>query len=271
MFLKNNMEVFVTLITLFVVGSVTGYLIELLWRRFVSQHHWVNPGFLVGPYLPIYGFGTIALYGINFLVDLIPFPDDLLWLKIVSSILIVGIALTLIEFIAGLIFIKGLKIKLWDYSNSKGNIMGIICPLYSLFWLVIGAAYYFLINKPLTDLVNFLASYPIYYFFVGIVLGMILVDFAYSIHLASKLSKFAKENKVIVSFDKFKEYAKEKNKIVKGKLKNKFKKPFFFRFANIKDLIANYKIKQTENNNIKEIPTEINIEENDDNIKKSKQ
>ncbi len=256
------MEIFVTLVTLFVVGSVVGYVIELFWRRFVSQHHWVNPGFLVGPYLPIYGFGTVALYGINFLVDLIPFPEDLLWLKIVSSILIVGVALTLIEFIAGLIFIKGLKIKLWDYSNSKGNIMGIICPLYSLFWLVIGAAYYFLINKPLTDLVNFLATYPIYYFFVGIVLGMILVDFAYSIHLASKLSKFAKENKVIVSFDKFKEYAKEKNKIAKRKLKNKFKKPFFFSFANVKDLIANYKNKLSES---KEKTTENTSEEKENN------
>lgn len=243
------MEIFVTIVTLFVIGSTCGYVIELFWRRFVSQHHWVNPGFLVGPYLPIYGFGTVALYGINYLIDFIPFPEDLLWLKILSSILIVGVSLTLVEFIAGLIFIKGLKIKLWDYSNMKGNIMGIICPLYSLFWLVIGALYYFLLNKPLTDFVNLLASYPIYYFFIGMILGMILVDFAYSIHLASLLSKFAKENKVIVSFEKFKEFAKEKNEVVKGKFKNKIKKPFFFRYANMKELIENYKNKRLENKN----------------------
>ena len=96
---------------------------------------------------------------------------------------------------------------------------------------------------------------------------MILVDFAYSIHLATKLSKFAKENKVIVSFDKFKEYAKEKNKIAKGKLKNKFRKPFFFSFANVKDLLANYKIKKSDDN-IKDIKNELII---DDSNKENKQ
>ncbi|MCR5514667.1 MAG: putative ABC transporter permease [Bacilli bacterium] len=51
--------------TLFVVGSLIGWVIELLFRRFVSQKKWVNPGFLTGPYLPIYGFDVLVLYGVS--------------------------------------------------------------------------------------------------------------------------------------------------------------------------------------------------------------
>ena len=237
------LKIILTLISLFVLGSVVGYLVELFWRRFVSQHHWVNPGFMVGPYLPIYGFGTVALYGINYLISLIPFTPELEWLKIVSTILIIGVALTLIEFIAGLIFIKCLKVKLWDYSNMKGNIMGIICPLYFLFWLAAGAVYYFFINEPLVKFVTFLVNHEIYYLFIGVVIGMILVDFCYSLHVATKLKTFAKENKVVVSLLQFQDYAKEKNAVAKDKLNQNSKTPFFFRYGNLKGLMESLKIK----------------------------
>lgn len=246
------LKIILTIITLFVIGSVSGYIIELFWRRFVSQHHWVNPGFLIGPYLPIYGFGTVCLYGISYLIGLIPFPEDLLWLKVVSTILIIAIALTLIEFIAGLIFIKGMKIKLWDYSNVKGNIMGIICPIYSLFWLAAGAAYYFLLNQPLINMVAFLAENQIYYFFIGIVVGMIIVDFCYSMHVATNITKFAKENKVVVSLIQFQEHTKEKAKVKSDSLKEKYKKPFFFVYGNLKENLQSFKEKHSSNDEKKE-------------------
>lgn len=41
-------------------------------------------------------------------------------------------AVTLVEYIAGLISIKLLHVKLWDYSKQWGNIQGIICPKFTL-------------------------------------------------------------------------------------------------------------------------------------------
>ena len=128
--------------TLFVIGSLFGWVLELLFRRFVSQKKWMNPGFLTGPYLPIYGFGVVVLY----IVSNIPFGIESQTWDIVVRIVIIGFGMTFIEFIAGLIFIKGLKIRLWDYSNRKGNIMGIVCPIFSLAWLAVGSLYYFLLN-----------------------------------------------------------------------------------------------------------------------------
>ena len=160
--------------TLFVVGSLIGWIIELFFRRFVSQKKWMNPGFLMGPYLPIYGFGVLVLYGVSNLS--LGIPNQVL--DVIIHILIIGVGMTLIEFLAGLIFIKGFKVKLWDYSNRKGNIMGIICPSFSLIWLVVGSLYYFLLNPLLVEGISWISENLIYTYFVGAVIGAMAVDFA---------------------------------------------------------------------------------------------
>ncbi|OQY40032.1 MAG: hypothetical protein B6229_02455 [Spirochaetaceae bacterium 4572_7] len=50
------------LILIFSVGTILGWILELIYRTFFSQKKIVNPGFLSGPYLPIYGFGFLFLY-----------------------------------------------------------------------------------------------------------------------------------------------------------------------------------------------------------------
>ena len=180
------MKNLVIISTLFVIGSLLGWVIELFFRRFVSQKKWMNPGFLTGPYLPIYGFGVVVLYA----VSNIPLGITIQAWDIVVRVVIIGVGMTLIEFIAGLIFIKGFKIKLWDYSNRKGNIMGIICPSFSLIWLVVGSLYYFLLNPILVQGISWISENLIYTYFVGAVVGAMCVDFAYSIHLATKLKEF---------------------------------------------------------------------------------
>ena len=234
------MKILVAIATLFVIGSVTGYVIELLFRRFISQKRWVNPGFMVGPYIPLYGFGTAILYGLsNVPIDKFGLPN---WANVLIILVTIGIALTLIELVAGLIFIKGLHMKLWDYSNQWGNFKGLICPLFSLIWFGAGAAYYFLLNPILIRALLFIAEYPIYVFFTGVVIGMIMVDFAYSLHLATMIKKMS--DMASVKFDELKEVIADK---VAG---DKKKKPFyalhFLSKDNIKEYLNAYKEKERE-------------------------
>ncbi len=227
------METFITIATLFVLGSLIGWVIEVLFRRFFSAHKWINPGFMVGPYIPLYGFGVVILYLLSNLDFSVIGLDQLSPWTIILKILFIAFSLIFIEFIAGLIFIKGLKIKLWDYSNQKFNIMGIICPLFSFFWLVIACVYYFFINPYLVDFISYLAKDPthFYYFFIGIVIGMMIVDFAYSMHVATKIRKAAKELKIVINLDKFKEFVKTKTHELYFKESNEnYHKPFFFPF-----------------------------------------
>ena len=206
------MKYIVIISTLFVIGSLLGWVIELFFRRFVSQKKWMNPGFLTGPYLPIYGFGVAVLYG----VSNIPLGIQSQVLDIVVRVAIIGVGMTLIEFIAGLIFIRGLKIKLWDYSDRKGNIMGIICPSFSLIWLAVGSLYYFLLNPVLVKGISWISENLIYTYFVGAVIGAILVDFAYSVHLATKLKEFKELQNL--RFEEFKKEFKRRVNELKSKL-----------------------------------------------------
>ena len=203
------MKYLVIVSTLFVIGSLLGWVIELLFRRFVSQKKWMNPGFLTGPYLPIYGFGVVILYG----VSNIPLGISSQVWDVIVRLLFIGVGMTLIEFLAGLIFIKGFKIKLWDYSNRKGNIMGIICPIFSLAWLAVGSLYYFLLNPVLVEGILWISENLIYTYFVGGVIGAMIVDTAYSIHLATKLKEF-KELQGL-RFEEFKGELKKKIKNLK--------------------------------------------------------
>lgn len=236
------MQIFAVIVTLFVVGSLFGWILEVFYRRFVSQKRWMNPGFLTGPYLPIYGFGVLAMYALSELVSSINITTIPSWAVVIITILVIGVVIITIEFIAGLIFIKGLGLKLWDYSNCWGNTMGIICPLYDVLWITAGSIYYFFIHQYLRDGVIWISeqSHNVYYLFVGIVLGMMIVDFAYSAHIASAITKFAKTNQVVVKLS-------EIQLKIKDDLKEKTKKRKFFIFPSAKEILENLKDKFDKN------------------------
>ena len=198
------MKYLVILSTLFVIGSLFGWTLEVLFRKVVSQKKWMNPGFLTGPYLPIYGCGVAALYG----VSNISLGIESQVLDVVVKIAVIGASMTLIEFITGLIFIKACKIKLWDYSDRKGNILDIICPIFSFIWLAVGSIYYFLLNPILVQGISWISENLIYTYFVGAVIGAVVVDFAYSVHLATRLKEFKKLQGL--RFEEFKRKFKER-------------------------------------------------------------
>ena len=224
---------------LFFVGSVVGWCIEVLFRRIFTAKKWINPGFLTGPYLPLYGFGVAMLFAIS----LIPIDTGYYWLDSLIIILIMGVVMTLIEYIAGLIFIKGMKIKLWDYSNRRGNIQGIICPLFSFLWLLVCAFYYFVIDPFVIEAVVWFVHHITFAFFVGIFFGVFFVDLGHSINLSAKITAFAKKHDIVVSFEKLKESIKDRI----DKLGEK--KHFIFSFKSNRTLtqeMDNYKEEQEE-------------------------
>ncbi len=186
-------------------GAFCGWVIEILFRRFVSQKKWVNPGFLSGPCVPLYGFGTVAFYLFNGMpwFEWIPIT----WLAYLCELLFIAVVLTVIEWIAGIIFVKGMHIKLWDYSRLWGNIQGIICPLFSLIWMIAGAAYVFLLANPMITMSNYLVTEDHILYTACTVFfcyGVFIVDFGYNLHIVSKVRKFVNDRKTVVDWKKLK-------------------------------------------------------------------
>ncbi|MGM9970924.1 MAG: putative ABC transporter permease [Anaeroplasmataceae bacterium] len=200
---------------IFFVGSLIGYLIEVFYRRFVSQKRWMNPGFLKGPYLPLYGFGLVALYVICSIDLNIPRVYE-----VITKSIIILVAMTLIELIAGLIFVKGMKIKLWDYSDRWLNFEGIICPLYSFFWGIIGFGYFMYIHPLIVDVVNYWSQNQILSFFVGAIFGIFIVDVVVELNVATKISAFAHKHNMTLNYEVMRTSIKELPGKIKDKINN---------------------------------------------------
>jgi len=224
------------LLFLFIVGSTFGYILELFFRRFVSMKKWINPGFLVGPYLPLYGSGLLVLFLGTEILNKIPIETVIL--KQILIIAILTLFIVLLEFITGLIFIKGLRIKLWDYSNRKGNIMGIICPLFSIFWLALVAVYVLLAHNQIDKLLsNIDFNNTIIIFVMGIYYGIFIIDNIYSFNVAAKIKKIANQSGIIIKYENFKLKFMEKAKELKEKMR--FSLPIKFN-KNYKEKIEYY-------------------------------
>lgn len=197
------MSIFLTLAYLFFIGSILGWCLELLFRNLTQKREKiVNPGFCTGPYLPIYGFGLCVLYLLASLeqYSLISSP---FWNKAVLFFAM-AVGMTLIEYIAGVLCLKYFKVRLWDYSNLWGNVQGIICPIFSLAWAVLGAMYYFLVHPYILDGLEWLSQNLAFSFFIGMFFGVFLIDVAHSAQLVVKLKAFAEDNDVIVKYETLK-------------------------------------------------------------------
>ena len=195
------MNVLLILAFLFFVGSTVGWGMELVFRKYFSdanpEHKWINPGFCTGPYLPIYGFGLCALY-------LLASMEQRFGLSKAVLFILMAVSMTVIEYIAGILCLKFSKLRLWDYSNEWGNVQGIICPKFSLFWAILGALYYFLIHPFILDALNWLSRTLAFSFFIGMFFGVFLVDYVHSAQLVAKIKAYAEDNHVVIRYEALK-------------------------------------------------------------------
>lgn len=265
------MNIFLELAFLFFVGSLSGWVLEVIFRRFFSdsnpERKWINPGFLAGPYLPLYGFSLCALFSLAHIKVI--HIDNKIVSKIVLFILM-SFVVTCIEYIAGLIFIKRMKIKLWDYENQWGNINGIVCPKYSLFWTILSAIYYFLIHPHILKSLYWLSNHLAFSFVMGFFYGVFTLDLCYSLNVMSRIRKFANDNEIVVRYEALKESIRVKNE------ERKEKRKFIFAFrsenSSFAENLMNYLEKEQERlgrikekyDNVKE-----NIKEGYENVKEN--
>lgn len=111
-------------VILFAVYSFIGWIIEVVYRS-ASQRRFINAGFLYGTFIPIYGFSAIFIITLHYFIHTLP---------AIVQLLVYGVVLTAIEYAVGFLFEKIFNLKLWDYSETKFNLHGRICLLFSLFW-----------------------------------------------------------------------------------------------------------------------------------------
>ena len=216
---NKGMIFFLVITFLFFAGSIIGWGIELIFRKFFSknnpQHKWINPGFLTGPYIPLYGFSLVILFLLTF-ID-VSFINNTYLQKAVLFALM-ALCITIFEYIAGMIFIIGMKIRLWDYSKNWGNIRGIICPQFSFYWWILSATYYFFIHPKILEWLFWFTNHIEFSFVVGFFYGVFTIDICYSLRIMARIRHFASENQIIIHLGELQQQIHLKNEENKEKI-----------------------------------------------------
>lgn len=114
---------------IFLIGSVLGWVIEVVYTL-IMDHTFINHSALViGPFNAIYGFGTCLFTSLLYNYQKSPF-----W----KIFLISFIGGSILEYICSLGMELTLGFTAWDYSRDFLNINGRICLKYSLMWGALG-------------------------------------------------------------------------------------------------------------------------------------
>lgn len=101
---------------LFLMYAILGWIVEVI-NAYIQKKKFVNRGFLIGPYCPIYGVGMLAIISL-----LQEYTGNYIVLFILSMTICMVLEY-LTSYFMELIF----KARWWDYSNKKFNINGRIC------------------------------------------------------------------------------------------------------------------------------------------------
>ncbi len=115
---------------LYVMFSVLGWLLEVAFRSWKGKR-FVNPGFLRGPYLPLYGTGALLLVMAASHLETASLP--------LKALVYFGIT-TGSEFLTGFTFEYFFHKRLWDYSKEPFCVMKHVCLVFSFYWMILAFA-----------------------------------------------------------------------------------------------------------------------------------
>ena len=101
---------------LFMIYACLGWLLEVI-GKLIEYKKFINRGFLIGPYCPIYGWGAVAITLLLYRYAYDPF---------VLFIMTIITCATL-EYVTSWVMEKLFKARWWDYSKRKFNLDGRVC------------------------------------------------------------------------------------------------------------------------------------------------
>ena len=207
------MEILLEYLFLFCLCAVMGWVIEVVYRGF-RHHKVVNPGFLTGCWLPLYGAGGCILYFLSGL-EMNMMPNE--FLRVSCILLLAAAIMTVIELIGGWIALTLFHVRLWDYTDEWMNYKGLICPKFSVFWGLICALYYFFLYPWFHEVASDVIDTPWMILAVGLYLGVFLVDLMHSLRLMQRIRAYAVRMKTLVDIDQLKNNAREHFQNEQGK------------------------------------------------------
>ena len=186
---------------LYIIYSFIGWVIEVIATS-KDNKGFVNRGFLIGPYCPIYG--TCALL----MILILPNQENI-FLLFLMSLLICSIS----EYLTSYVMEKLFKARWWDYSSRRFNLNGRICLKMSLGFGLLGVILVRYVNPFIT---SYLIKIPNN--IVDIIFYILIIIFAIDNIISFKVVLKIKETTKFIKMDNTKEITEK----VKAILENSF-------------------------------------------------
>ena len=158
------MLLFCRYVLLFFVYSFLGWCLEVACKL-ISDHKFVNRGFLIGPYCPIYGPGALIM---TLLLN--RYLNDP-----VTLFIMIILCCSLLEYFTSYFLEKIFHTRWWDYSGYRFNINGRICLETMVPFGLFGLFIMYITNPFFLGLINKIST-PILIFLTIILLCVYLVD-----------------------------------------------------------------------------------------------
>lgn len=179
-------------IIIFAIYSVIGWIMEII-LGLISKRKFVNRGFLIGPYCPIYGFGGVAITILlsNFMktIDQVSLIDSI-WISTIVIMCICGV----LEYITSYVMEKLFHARWWDYNNFKFNINGRICLETLIPFTIIGQI---ILRYASPTFINILSDMPVVWLHIltGAFLLIFITDMLISYNIIRSFKKISNEAK----------------------------------------------------------------------------
>lgn len=160
---------------LFLTYAFLGWCMEVT-AKLLQTGKFVNRGFLIGPYCPIYGWGAICIT-----LLLKRYLDDPIVLFVMSTLIC-----SIIEYFTSYFMEKKYHARWWDYSNKKFNINGRICLETLIPFGILGVIIMYLTNPFFMNLYDKLPDIALHVLAGGLILCY-LVDNFISAHIVATI------------------------------------------------------------------------------------
>lgn len=194
-----------TYFMLFFIYAILGWIIETTLVS-IEKRKFVNRGFLIGPYCPIYGFGGLAIT-----ILLKNYTKD----PIVLFLMAVIICGTL-EYFTSYIMEKIFKARWWDYSAKKYNINGRICLEIVVPFGILGCLVMYVLNPITFKYLNMLSN-SMLNIISAICFTIFITDNIVSYNVISSFTKTVKTINVGKIKDNTEEITKKVREVLIGK------------------------------------------------------
>ena len=166
---------------IFMIYSFIGWCMEVL-TVLIPKKKFVNRGFLIGTYCPIYGYGCLLI-----IILLKNNLDDPLALFLKAIVIC-----SLLEYFTSFFMEKLFNARWWDYSNKKFNINGRICLETMLPFGILACLVMYVLNPFFESKINLLPDLAVL-IIAGILFVIYLVDNVVSFKIISGFSKTVKK------------------------------------------------------------------------------